>query len=82
MLHIFHQNWLFLFIMVLGNNVVILILAEFECATPTIITLIHILFSTLGVFTTYTITFVANQLIFALKTSTLGNKESNFFVIL
>jgi NADH-ubiquinone oxidoreductase chain 5 len=49
------------------------IIAEFEFATPTIIKLIPILSSTLGAFVAYNINFVANQFIFALKTSTLGN---------
>jgi hypothetical protein len=43
------------------------ILAESEFATPTIIKLIPILFSTLGAFTAYNTNFVANPLIFALK---------------
>lgn len=50
------------------------ILAESEFATPTIIKLIPILFSTLGAFMAYNINFVANPFIFALKTSTLGNR--------
>ena len=44
------------------------ILAESEFATPTIIKLIPLLFSTLGAFMAYNINFVANPLIFALKT--------------
>ena len=55
------------------------ILAESEFATPTIIKLIPILFSTLGAFIAYNINFVANQFIFASKTSTLGNR-SYFFL--
>nr|BDN79761.1 NADH dehydrogenase subunit 5 [Ditrichum rhynchostegium] len=50
------------------------ILAESEFATPTIIKLIPILFSTLGAFMAYNINFLANPVIFALKTSTLGNR--------
>nr|YP_009047466.1 NADH dehydrogenase subunit 5 [Buxbaumia aphylla]AGN74257.1 NADH dehydrogenase subunit 5 [Buxbaumia aphylla]AHG58915.1 NADH dehydrogenase subunit 5 [Buxbaumia aphylla] len=50
------------------------IIAESEFATPTIIKLIPILFSILGAFMAYNINFVANQLIFTLKTSSLGNR--------
>jgi len=61
-----------------ANSLLILpkneILAESEFATPTIIKLIPILFSTLGAFMAYNINFVANPFIFALKTSTLGNR--------
>nr|YP_010881069.1 NADH dehydrogenase subunit 5 [Moerckia flotoviana]QDE10619.1 NADH dehydrogenase subunit 5 [Pallavicinia lyellii]WIA66571.1 NADH dehydrogenase subunit 5 [Moerckia flotoviana] len=55
------------------------ILAESEFATPTIIKLIPILFSTLGSFVAYSVNFVANPLIFALKTSTFGNRLYCFF---
>ena len=40
--------------------------------------IIPILFSTLGAFMAYNINFVANPLIFALKTSTLGNQSYCF----
>ncbi|CAK9258205.1 unnamed protein product [Sphagnum jensenii] len=50
------------------------IIVESEFATPTIIKLIPILFSTLGVFVAYNISFVANKFIFALKIGTLGNQ--------
>nr|QIA59928.1 NADH dehydrogenase subunit 5 [Fossombronia cristula] len=55
------------------------ILAESEFATPTIIKLIPILFSTLGAFVAYSVNFVVNPLIFALKTSTFGNRLYCFF---
>src|SRR5450759_360249 len=47
------------------------ILAESEFATPTIIKLIPILFSTLGSFVAYSVNFVVNPLILALKTLSL-----------
>nr|YP_002860275.1 NADH dehydrogenase subunit 5 [Nothoceros aenigmaticus]ACC86798.1 NADH dehydrogenase subunit 5 [Nothoceros aenigmaticus] len=49
------------------------ILAESEFATPTIIKLIPILFSTLGAFVAYNVNFIANEFIFALKTTSFGN---------
>jgi NADH-ubiquinone oxidoreductase chain 5 len=55
------------------------ILAESEFATPTIIKLIPILFSTLGSFVAYSVNFVVNPLILALKTSTFGNRLYCFF---
>nr|YP_009863156.1 NADH dehydrogenase subunit 5 [Anthoceros punctatus]YP_009863198.1 NADH dehydrogenase subunit 5 [Anthoceros agrestis]QKD76612.1 NADH dehydrogenase subunit 5 [Anthoceros punctatus]QKD76654.1 NADH dehydrogenase subunit 5 [Anthoceros agrestis] len=49
------------------------ILAESEFATPTTIKLIPIMFSTLGAFVAYNVNFLANELIFALKTTSSGN---------
>uniref|UniRef100_UPI0030FE526E NADH dehydrogenase subunit 5 n=1 Tax=Cyathodium cavernarum TaxID=351593 RepID=UPI0030FE526E len=55
------------------------ILAESEFATPTIIKPIPIFFSILGSFVAYSLNFVDSPLIFALKTSTFGNRLYCFF---
>jgi NADH-ubiquinone oxidoreductase chain 5 len=61
-----------------GNSLFVLpkneIIVESEFATPTIIKLIHILFSILDDFVAYNISFVANKFIFTLKIGTLGNQ--------
>jgi len=50
------------------------IITESEFAIPTIIKLIPFFFNTLGAFVAYNIIFLANQFLFALKISTLGNR--------
>ncbi len=49
------------------------IIAKSECATPTIIKLIIILFNILGVLWHIIYIFIKKYFIFTLKTSTLGN---------
>nr|ADT62147.1 NADH dehydrogenase subunit 5 [Isoetes engelmannii] len=60
-----------------ANSLFILSQAESEFATPTIIKLIPILFSTLGAFAAYNVNLVAKRSIFALKTG-LGNQLYRF----
>nr|YP_009277448.1 NADH dehydrogenase subunit 5 [Psilotum nudum]AOH05918.1 NADH dehydrogenase subunit 5 [Psilotum nudum] len=53
--------------------------AESEFATPTIIKLIPILFSTLGASVAYNVNLLANPFLFAFRTSTFGNGLYCFF---
>nr|PNR33806.1 hypothetical protein PHYPA_023622 [Physcomitrium patens] len=49
-------------------------LAKFKFSIPKIIKLIFLLFNILGNFMAHKINFVANPLIFSLKTNTFGNQ--------